>query len=63
MYLECARIYIGGAPAKSIRPFFPKARAIGGRVYVGYDNANGEVYKKAERAALAAGGFVESEAD
>ena len=63
MYLNCSRVYIGGAKLAAVRRFFPKARAIGGRVYCGYDNASGAIYRAAESAALAIGGYVETESD
>lgn len=63
MYLYCARIYIGGAKLPAVRKYFPRARKIGRRVYVGYDNASGEIYSKANQAAGELGGYVESEAD
>lgn len=63
MYVYCARIYIGGAKLPAVRKHFPRARRIGQRVYVGYDNAVGNVYREAERVASLVGGYVESEAD
>ena len=63
MYLECARIYIAGASLAGVRRMFPNARQIAGRVYVGYDNASGAVFRTADRLASELGGWVESEAD
>jgi len=63
MYLECARIYVGGVKLLDARRFAPRARMIGGRVYIGYDNAGGEVFKLGELIADKFHGFVETEAD
>ena len=63
MYLTCARIYIGGAKLADIKKDFPNARKTGGRVYVGYDNATGLVYNKADMVAGKLKGYVETEAD
>jgi hypothetical protein len=63
MYLTCARIYIGGANLAAIKRQFPRARKMGGRVYVGYDNASGALYSAADRLASHIGGYVETEAD
>lgn len=63
MYLDCSRVYIGGAKLAAVRRHFPRARAIGGRIYVGYDNATGAVYRAADVAAAALGGYVETESD
>ena len=63
MYVQCARIYVGGVKLAEARRYAPRARKIGGRIYVGYDNASGAVYKVAEQIADAHGGYVESEAD
>lgn len=63
MYLECARIYVGGVKLADARRLAPRARQIGRRVYIGYDNASGEIFKLGERIANQFGGFVESEAD
>lgn len=63
MYLYCARIYIGGAKLRDVQRQFPRARKMGGRVYVGYDNASGEIYRAADALASQIGGYVETEAD
>lgn len=63
MYLYCARIYIGGASLAAIKRQFPRARKMGGRVYVGYDNASGAIYRAADALASQLGGYVETEAD
>jgi hypothetical protein len=63
MFLYCARIYIGGAKLAEVAKHFPKARQSGKRVYVGYDNATGLIYNKADKVASQIGGYVETEAD
>lgn len=63
MFLQCARIYVGGVKLPQARKVAPNARKIGDRIYVGYDNAVGNVYRLAERIADQFGGWVESEAD
>lgn len=63
MFLSCARIYIGGVKLVDVKNNFPNARKIAGRIYVGYDNATGLIFNKADALANQLGGYVESEAD
>jgi hypothetical protein len=63
MYLYCARIYVGGVKLADAQKIQPRARKSGRRIYVGYDNAVGDVYQIAEKIVGQFGGFIESEAD
>lgn len=63
MMVYCARIYIGGAKLPEVQKHFPRARKSGRRIYVGYDNATGNIFREAESVASKVGGYVETEAD
>jgi hypothetical protein len=63
MLTYCARIYIGGAKLSDVKPHIPNARKVGKRIYVGYDNATGLIYSKADKVASLVGGYVETDAD
>jgi hypothetical protein len=46
-----------------VKPHIPNARKVGKRIYVGYDNATGLIYSKADKVASLVGGYVETDAD